>query len=200
MSSRVLILEGLTGTGKTSIVGALQSLTSFVLIGEEETFGDFMTEFREDAGIAAELAHSRLSSVLAKVEATPEALLLERFHFSQIAVGSDPAYYRDLNDRCRRLGCSVVVLRIEPGVLASRSLYRAEYGGDDWQSLIPRYGSKQNALQALDDAQNLRIDAVKRSGLRNRTIDTSAMDWPKYAAQIAAWLGWPARTGASRPH
>jgi hypothetical protein len=191
VSSNILIVEGLTGSGKTSTINALQSMASFALVREEETFNDFMTELQEDSDVAASRANARMSLILRRIETTRQNTLLERFHFSQIALGSDWSHYRDLNDRCRRLGCAVAVLHIPRRLLSSRSLYRTEYGGEDWQSLTQYHGTEESALRALEDTQNLRIEAVKQSGLPHRIIDTSEKAWPEHAAEIASWLGWP---------
>jgi hypothetical protein len=61
--------------------------------------------------------------------------------------------------------------------LRCRSLYRKEHGARDWQSLIARYGSEQAAPSLLRGAQNVRIEAVKRSGLPFMLIDTEGMAW-----------------------
>jgi deoxyadenosine/deoxycytidine kinase len=49
----VLIVEGVTGAGKTSTIEALQRVASFELVDEDATFDDFMTEFLADPDAAA---------------------------------------------------------------------------------------------------------------------------------------------------
>jgi hypothetical protein len=185
----VLILEGVTGSGKSSTVKALQERASFRLYDEDATFDDFLTQFWDNPGAAARREIQRLDSILTEIEQRPdENYLLERFHFSPIAVGSDPALYAAINERCVALQCKTAVLTIPDGQLRCRSLYRKEHGARDWQSLIARYGSEKAALGLLRAAQNVRIEAVKRSGLQFMLIDTEAMAWEEYAAQLAPWL------------
>jgi hypothetical protein len=188
----VLILEGVTGTGKTSVIEALNQVATFDLIDEEATFDDFMTEFFAGRTSAARRARERMATILDVIEASSRSrrYLLERFHFSQLALGSDWKWYRDINERCAALGSKVVVLVLPDGQMAERSLYRLEHGGKDWQNLIERYGSEGKALQAINDSQAARLRAVAESRLRHRILDTSEKMWRRYAVEIAQWAGW----------
>jgi len=195
-----LIIEGVTGAGKTSTIKALQSIVSFDLIDEHATFNDFMSEFFADPEPASRRARERLDGILDRVEADKSRRhLMERFHFSQLALGSDWKWYRDLDDRCATLGCKVVVLVLPEEHLGSRSLYRAEYEGKDWQEFIQRYGSEGGALDAIRRSQKARLEAVKESRLESRLIDTRGKDWSAYAKLIAEWAGWVPDPTASIP-
>jgi len=189
----ILIIEGVTGTGKTSVIEALSEIVTFDLIDEEATFDDFMTEFFADPAAAAHRARNRMAEILDGIEAYSRSrrYLLERFHFSQLALGSEWKWYRNLNERCAALGVKVVVLTLPDNRLAQRSLYRAEYGGKDWQNLIKHYGSEEEALRVIKDSQASRIRAIEKSRLRHRILDTSEKAWPRYAMEITGWAGWP---------
>lgn len=188
----VLIVEGVTGAGKTSTIEALKAIVAFELIDEEVTLNDFVTEFVADPDAAASLARERMTAVLDRIgaHAGSERYLIERFHFSQLALGSPWKWYRNINRRCAALGAGVVVLVIPEGDIARRSLYRAEHGGNDWQFLIAHYGSEENALRQLRRAQTARLKAVEESKLERLVVDTSEKTWREYASQIAAWAGW----------
>jgi thymidylate kinase len=193
----VLIIEGVTGTGKTSVIAALQALSRFELIDEVATFDDFMTEFFADPTAAAHRAHDRMAAILDKIEehAHSKHYLLERFHFSQLALGSELKWYQDLNERCEALAAKVAVLVLPKNEIARRSLYRLEHGGKDWQNLIDRYGSEAKALRAIKDSQGARIRAVEKSCLQHRKLDTTEKAWRRYAMDIADWAGWPTILG-----
>lgn len=192
----VLILEGVTGAGKTSTIGALQSIAAFELIDEETTFDGFVEAFNADPITASAHARNRLAALLNKIEASDRSrnYLLERFHFSQLALGSDWKWYRDIDERCAVLRCRVVVMTLPDEHLASRSLYRAEFDGKDWQNLIGSHGSEEKALGALREAQSARIRSIEQSRLPCRFIDASAKDWQRYATEISRWMNWPFRT------
>jgi hypothetical protein len=187
----ILILEGVTGSGKSSTVRALQACAAFKLYDEDATFDDFLTQFWDNPGAAAGRAVRRFASILTEIEKDPsQNCLLERFHFSPIAVGSDLAWYQAINERCAALGCKVAALTIPEEELRLRALNRKEYCDKDWQFLIARYGSVEASLGVLRAAQRRRVEAIGASGLPSLLIDTSAMAWDDYAAQIARWAGW----------
>ena len=188
----VVIVEGLTGTGKTSTIEALQSLAEFRWFDEEATFDDCMTEFEDDREAAARRARDRMARILDVVEANdpPHRFLLERFHFSQLALGSERHWYETIGARCSALRARVAVLTLPDSALAARSLYRREYGNEDWQGLIASSGSETAALETLRGAQARRIEAVAESGLEYSLVDTSAAAWERYALEIAVWMNW----------
>ena len=75
--------------------------------------------------------------------------------------------------------------------LLSRSLYRFEYDGTDWQNLIQRYGSEADALRAIRLSQQTRVDAIGQSEVTGVLVDTSGKDWMAYAKTLAGCAGWP---------
>lgn len=189
---KVTIVEGVTGSGKTSTIKALRSLVTFQHFDEEATFNDFMHDFAADSELAAQRASDRMATILDTVEAENDSqhYIFERFHFSQLALGSDWKWYKHLDERCAALDCKVVALTVPDDQLASRSLYRAEYGGTDWQGLIERVGSEESALRAIRRAQESRLDAIRMSLLEHLIIDTVEGTWSRYACEIADWAGW----------
>ena len=188
----VLIIEGVTGAGKTSTIEALKSVATFELIDEQATLNDFVTEFFANPDAAASLARERMTAILDRIESTSrsERYLIERFHFSQLALGSEWKWYCGINRRCAALECRVVVLVIPDPAIAERSLYREEYGGNDWQKLIEHYGSEENALRQLRRAQAARLEAIEESRLEYLELETGEKTWKRYAVEIAAWSGW----------
>lgn len=187
----ILILEGVTGSGKSSTVRALQACASFKLYDEDATFDDFLTHFWDNPAAAARRAVKRFESILSEIEKDRDNdYLLERFHFSPIAVGSDPAWYHSINERCVALQCKTAVLTIPAPAVRERSLDRKEYGDKDWQSLIARYGSVEASLGVLRAAQRRRVEAVQESGMPFLLLDTGAMAWEAYGLELARWIGW----------
>ncbi|HVR46046.1 MAG TPA: hypothetical protein VMT95_05365 [Candidatus Binatia bacterium] len=170
----------------------MQKLASFELVDEEATFDDFVTGFSADPDSASGQARDRMAAILDRIETADGSYrhLLERFHFSQLALGSEWKWYRDIDARCAALKCKVAVLTLPGDRLAARSLYRAEYDGADWQDLVLRHGSEEEALDTLRQAQSARIGAIQQSRLPYRMVDASAKAWERYASDIADWIGW----------
>jgi hypothetical protein len=135
----------------STLYALLSEIVTFDLIDEEATFDDFMTEFFADPIAAAHRARNRMAEILDRIEAHNRSsrYLLERFHFSHLALGSEWKWCQNLNERCAALGSRVVVLALPDNRLAQRLLHRAEHGGKDWQNLINRYGPEEKALRPL---------------------------------------------------
>jgi hypothetical protein len=190
-----LIIEGVTGTGKTSTIRALTSMASFELFCEDETFGDFMTEWIASPQAATRDAQARQHAILDTIAAHRSdptyRYLLERFFPSQYALGSD--WYAQIDERCANLDCKIVLLTLPTEELRARCLYRAEYADRDWQHFIDSYGSEPAALDAIRRSQQRRHDALTKSALPHLVINTSGKDWSAYAEQVIQWAGWPGR-------
>jgi hypothetical protein len=82
------------------------------------------------------------------------------------------------------MGASIVLLTVAAGELRDRCLWRREHGGADWQDFATRFGSEQNALDALRVSQERRVEVLRHSRLPSVTIDTSQMAWEGYALSM----------------
>jgi hypothetical protein len=187
----ILIIEGLTGAGKSSTISSLQKIAQFHLVDEDATFDDFLSEFFADPDAAAYKARDRMMRILDDIIRDHlSRVVLERFHFSMLALGSEWNWYREIDERCAALNCKVINMVLPTELIAQRSLRRDEYGGEDWQKLIPHYGSEEKALSILRQAQRLRIEALGGSCLESKFIETSQKAWDAYAREIVDWIGW----------
>ena len=174
-----VILEGVTGTGKSSTIAALARPP--LVISEEETFGELMDETTREPAVFLR----RLDAVCTRLEQErPAGFLLERFHLSYFALEPTWSSYREIDARLVDLGVSIVLLVVPEERLRDRSLMREEYGATDWQGFVMHFGSEEKALEALRVSQARRIEALSLTLLRSTVIDTSAKDWPAYAAAL----------------
>ncbi len=85
---KILIIEGVTGAGKTSVISALRSLLppATIYIAEEETLGNIMNDLK-DKRWREQPTFNALERVLKKVQeyytSNPTInIVLERFHFT----------------------------------------------------------------------------------------------------------------------
>ncbi len=209
-----IVLEGVTGAGKSSVIGAMRESGQLpaCFVTEDETFGDAMLEVGQPG------FRRRLTEVCARFatgptgQGLPEEILIERFHLSyypQEPVRSRPPVnllgaasretagslpeepdwspYRVFDDWLLDGEFSVVVLVISEERLRERSLLRREFGGTDWQGFVPHFGSEANALEALRTSQARRIQALEKSRVRSLVVNTDSEAWASIAAQIAAF-------------
>lgn len=195
-----LIIEGVTGAGKSQTLAALQQHPKFsALLGkgrvfmEEETLGEVMDELNEP-NVPPSKHLWRLENVLQELDRTAAAVnepwgyVLERFHFSYYALLPDWNLYAPLDARLAELNCKVVLLTVAPEELERRSLDRIDRRETDWtQGMIAYYGSRENVLDAMKTSQQRRRDARSLSRLPSIEMETTGQGWAEYAEQIIQW-------------
>ncbi len=198
---RILIIEGVTGAGKSETLRALGRQPAFAarlgpgrVISEEDTLGEVMDEVAQLGGPPARHVW-RLDRVMAALEresrAAPGArFVLERFHLSYYALLPDWTLYEAYERALARLGCASVLLTLDPTALAARSLERVDRRGTDWtEGMIAHYGSRDAALSAIARSQQRRLDALTLTRLPTLVIDTTGRAWDDDARDILKW--WP---------
>ncbi|MEO6063253.1 MAG: hypothetical protein ABIQ99_15060 [Thermoflexales bacterium] len=196
---RILIIEGVTGAGKSETLRALGRQPEFAarlgpgrVISEEDTLGDVMDEIAQLGGPPARHAW-RLDRVVAALEresgAAPDArFVLERFHLSYYALLPDWELYEVYERALERLGCASVLLTLDPSALAERSLERADRRGTEWtEGMLAHYGSRDATLTAIARSQQRRLDALALTRLPTLVIDTTGQAWDDYAREILKW-------------
>ena len=197
---RILIIEGVTGAGKSETLRALGRQPAFAarlgsgrVISEEDTLGEVIDEIAQLGGPPARHVW-RLDRVLAALEresktAPGARFVLERFQLSYYALLPDWELYAPHERALERLGCVSVLLSIDPTALAGRSLERADRRGTDWTAgMIAHYGSRDATLAAIARSQQRRLDALTLTRLPTLVIDTTGQAWDDYAREIlAAW-------------
>jgi len=183
-----VILEGLTGAGKSSTIAAMRrlSLLPGFFAPEEETLGEVWDEIQADA-IEQKPLVRRLDAVIARLHAEkPDSFLLERFHFSYFSLVPTWSHYDAIDSALHALGVTIVLLTIPEEKLRERSLMRREHGGTDWQGMISHFGSEAAAIEQLRASQERRLEALAKTRLPAVTIDTSSEDWESVARAIAS--------------
>jgi len=191
-----MIIEGVTGAGKTSTIAALRS-NDFVVsrwapydfFSEDETFGEFMTELRERPELPVEQRLRLLNNVVSMIcdrsaKSKRYHFIIERAHFSYYALLPKWQLYRTFDEKFATLNAHVFLLWLPENELQPRSLYRSE-ASDCAERFIEAYGSEAKALDAIRRSQANRYGAIEKSAIPYTIIDTSAMQWQRYADEIA---------------
>jgi thymidylate kinase len=192
-----ILIEGVTGSGKTQTMRALIHHLEFpVLLGsgrvfdEDETFGEFMSEIQEP-GISAQYHLRRLEHVLTLLEqnagkvGTHAGFVLERFHLSYYALLPDWDLYEAFDKRLARLNCLTVLLHIPEQDITSRCLNREDRAATTWSDdMISHFGSRPAVVDAIIQSTRWRSAAARRSRLPILEIDSEARSWETYAGQI----------------
>jgi hypothetical protein len=198
MQPRGLIVEGVTGAGKSSTLAALARcptrpswLEAARLVPEEETLGELMAEDLQEPTRTVAQRIARLTRILALVSAAPPdapAFLLERFHLSYYALQPDWTPYVTMDVELAAQGFRQVLLTLPEAEIRRRSLHRADRTEEPWaQGMIDYFGSEDLALEALIASRTRRLDCCAWTRIPTLVVDTSAMEWDDCARRIAAF-------------
>jgi hypothetical protein len=184
-----IILEGLTGTGKSQTIAAMRAMALLpeLTLSEDETFGDLMAELSAGRHSSATLIRRLVAITDLLQREQPASFLLERFHLSYYAQVPIWSHYEALDHQLAAIGTSIVLLTVPDAMLQKRCLLREEYGGSDWQDLSVRFGSEERALEVLRSSQQRRLEGLSYTRMRYITIDTTEKTWDAYARVIASW-------------
>jgi thymidylate kinase len=191
MPPPILIIDGVTGAGKTSVLTELRSrmpsTVEFIL--EDDTLGDLMEQIRDPLW-RAQPTFAALDSVLQRLEdgvasANGKRFVVERFHLTAFALFPQWEYYQTYDERLGKLGATIVLLTFPPEIAEARAIQRRDRqdwaeGMDDW------YGSRAQAVDAVLESQKRRRTSLSKTRLPCLHIDTRGQEWRKYAETIIA--------------
>jgi thymidylate kinase len=176
----MLLLEGTCGVGKTTLLRAMEELTSergspaLTVLGQRFTYGPIAGA--EDAGILdAELNEQILQRLLRRIITVHEQqiqgtlLVLDTFHVTQRVrpgVLSDAAF-RACDQVLQQLRCRTVLLEVPDSVLLERVTVRRRDTG------FARYASKFGSSESEVGGHFLREQAL----IRNLVTASSQLRW-----------------------
>ncbi|HYM21022.1 MAG TPA: hypothetical protein VEW28_08465 [Candidatus Kapabacteria bacterium] len=190
--NRIIIIEGVTGSGKSSVIRDLKTLlpTTTYYISEEETLGSLMQQVRDESW-KAEPHFDALEVSLRHIEQhkekqPSEIIVVERFHPTGYALFPYWEKLEAFDKRLFELGACIILLSFEASLTERRSIDRTE-NNEYADVMIAYYGSRENAIAAVQTSQQRRIDALGKTRLPYLRIDTSMKDWRTYANIILAF-------------
>ncbi len=187
-----IIIEGLTGAGKTHLVSALKKHfenlnQNLKIIYEEETFGELIEDL-EKAHLNDFQRCLRLKKVLSETDISEKNILLERFHLSYFVFMPDWEFYREIDKKLSENNFKMILLHYDQNLFEERALKRVDMQNTTWtDDTIAYWGSVEKAMEAYKVSQQRRIDCLKLTSLPTLKINTSRMKWDKYLAEILAF-------------
>lgn len=203
---RGIIIDGLTGAGKTRVLNALIRLPDFavarsqaLLYDEDATMGgtlvpgDVMDELG-DAGTSDAFRWRRLEAVLSALETSPGRsdsgrFLVERFHLTYHVLMPDEGLFAAIDSRLGRLGAGLVLLTYPDSEIPVRALHRPDRAGTLWLEEMTHGRDESGVVDELRYAARKYRDALAFSKLPSMIIDTESRDWEDFARQILMFAG-----------
>lgn len=191
----LLVMEGVTGAGKTSTIAAMRARcdtegTRLEVVDEDVTLGTFLDDVRDpqwrrqprfpglDAGLAdANRLRAR----------DPHALVvLERFHLSAYALLPRWASVARYDRALAALGALQVLLDFAPREAEARAILRPDRDG--WAGdMDTHYGSRREAIGSVLRSQAMRRRALLLSELPYLHMSTGDADWDARARAVLAF-------------
>lgn len=198
---RIVIIEGVAGAGKSTIVREIESwfdsaqergrLKVFL---EDETVGDIVS-LVSDPGWQEHPHFETLDRVIRELEdeftGSPEKLfLIERFHLTSFALFPRWELVQKYDAQLANLGAVHVLLTFPDGLVEERSIERPELRAAGWSEGMDRwYGSRAAAIDAATKSQRGRWEGIRRSALPFLHLDTREKDWSRYVRTIMKFWG-----------
>lgn len=191
---RRLIIEGVTGAGKSSVINCLKEspmLKNALFVSEDHTLGELFSELQNDS-ISPNKHLRRLDKVLIELESVEGSIVLERFHHSYYALGLDWKILRAIDERLVQFKFKTALLDMPESEFTKRSLKRVERKSEEWeQGFLKLYGNQKSAIEAFKESQQRRKDALKLSNLKCQVFSTMEMDWARTSREILSFLEAP---------
>jgi len=208
-----LILEGICGSGKTTILHSLlrserfvlRSFPSSIVLSEHQTQRVLERKERE-TGLTPEDNVGLLEQHVSYLEAARDRLtqmewcenkrtnmrvpyLLERFHFTHVCHYSHVTWEHvsPIDHRLAKLDCKLCLLVIPDELLRERIITGRDSA---WHDYLKRYGATdEEILQYYTTQQNILRDLLARSELETRIIDTGAATIDQAMTQVLDFWG-----------
>jgi adenylate kinase family enzyme len=203
---RRLIIEGITGTGKSTIYKKVVSKlttcsgSNLFFLNEYITWRTF--EKRESIKQSCEETFANISKFLkwlsssyinADLQNTSHGqdeqpcYLMEGFHWNAYARGilSEDAFY-DIENKLNQLNFTIVLLVLSDSQIKSRSVIETrQFRTNGWSKYLETLGDSDDKIAVVfKERQNKYCDIYSRSSLNKILINTDEKRWDDYVDRI----------------
>lgn len=193
-----LIIEGVAGTGKSTLLSLLKNSPSlmalrpnFIIIDEDQTIGELVSELRDEAADDRQRCY-RLKHLLPRIkeaQSKSQFIILERFHPTYFALMPRWDLIEEYDNLLSELGFGVVLLDLPDNLLVNRSFFRPEMENQNWQQgLTEWYGSQDKAIQAFIESQKNRRIFCHKTKMPVLQIDTRERTWQNYHDEVLEFI------------
>lgn len=200
---RGLVIEGLSTSGKTSLLSALKQAhtnapnveRTLIVISEHysqvlHSYHGVLHSMKRGEHIELlhrhvdylEQLHNWINSLGLTKTSNGIFYIPERFHLNHLHAFGSSKEIRSLDQRLANLNAHCVLLTLSPQVVESRYI---ESRGQDWNYLVMKEGLSvaHTCQKFLDDQDRLR-QCASQSLVPTQEITTDDVDWDRYAQQV----------------
>lgn len=174
-----LIIEGVAGTGKSTIVSLLKESIE-------------LKRLRPVSAVIDEDRYSRLKNLMPLIKENQNSdcfLILERFHPTFFALMPESSLFESYDRYLNELNFGLVLLDLPDNEFENRSFFRPEMKSQNWSNgLIDWYGTQENAINAFSVSQQRRRDFLKLTKLKTLLINTKGREWQSYIDSIIKFI------------
>lgn len=209
-----LILEGVTGTGKSTLFRLLQRSELFAT-AESKLFLAQTYTLRMAPSTQPERLLEQLASWLGELQALLKAsefqtrydgrgsllYALEGFHYylalEHLGRDARAQVVREVDRMLSGLGALVVALHLPEEEILERSVVSTKrLRGEKWAAFLRKFGqTDEEVARYYAERQRAFLDLLRDSDLPVLRLDTTSADWPALAAEVErfvrghTWLG-----------
>lgn len=184
---KILIIEGIATSGKSTIISSLQNELSnlnVVVATEEETHVPIMKK-RDELHIQYFL--ELLDRLIGN---RPDLLICDRLYLTQaIRAKVSLSEYREIEDKLLGFDTTTVFLKVQEAAIAERVHQASQHRDSKWREYIKTRGSSlEEIAHYYKEQQSNQLDLLVTSKLPYKIYDTTSHNYTDIAQDIATTL------------
>jgi len=174
---KIIILEGIATSGKTSVKNKLAEVfvekgIKFSIIEEDETLMPILNNTDRQTSIGL------LKNVIIKaVEEENYFIIFDRLFFTHIfRTNSSIEDFREIEEMVQNQSL-LVFLKINESKISERIKYAREHREKSWDEYVSKKGNDEEVNQYYINQQRLLLDLLKKTTLKYKEFDTTNMNF-----------------------
>jgi len=183
---KILIFEGISTSGKTSVINRLseyllQQKYSFEIIGEDRTLMPIISN--KEVNVSLNFLKKEIQK-LAQLQ--KEVIVFDRLYFTHIfRTSSSMRDFQEIEEMLKKIATVVVVfLKIDESSIPKRIEIARAYRDKEWNEFVSRKGSSREIYQYYIQQQKYLLDNLKETSLRYEVFDATDMNFERILDDI----------------
>lgn len=181
---KIIILEGIATSGKTSVKDKLKELLiekgiTFSIVEETETLLPILNN--ADKKVSIDFLNNILDKSLAKKK---DFIIFDRFFFTHIfKTNSSTEDFREIENTIKN-NSLLVFLKIDESKIPERITYAREQREKSWDEFVSQKGNDKEIYQYYINQQGSLLNLLEKTSLRYKIYNTTDMNFENVAKDI----------------